>query len=164
MIFGEVKLLAGLGLAAALFFAYQWKLHEAKAEGRDECMQQHTAAALEASQENQRLSRIAQDKSRENADGYRKELDRQRARSAAGDAELVRLRIAIDEASGSGGAASAPGSGLDPDGERLAALGGLLSEGAGLAEEGRRHVAELAAKTARLQTQLGLMCVTPAAK
>ncbi len=42
MILGEIKLLAGIGAAAALIFAYQWELHQAREEGRQEC---RTAAA-----------------------------------------------------------------------------------------------------------------------
>lgn len=53
---GEVKLLASLGAAAALLFAYQWKLHQAREEGRQEC---RDAAIAEYRENADELSRIS---------------------------------------------------------------------------------------------------------
>lgn len=77
MIFGEVKLLAGLGAAAALLFAYQWKLHQAREEGRQECRE---AAIAEYKENVDELSRIA---SRARVDSARIASDAGAARAAA---------------------------------------------------------------------------------
>lgn len=133
-------------LALATGFASGWRVHGWKVGAED----------AERLVDDIRLGRIAQERSTENANGLRKDLERLRARSAAGDAQLARMRVANDEL-----AAQLPGGGLDPDGERLAACGRILEEGGGLVEAGRRLSSELAAKTARLQSQVGIMCVTP---
>ncbi len=77
MIFAEAKLLAGLGLAAGLLFAYQWKLHQAREEGRQEC---RDAALAEYRENSDELARIA---SRARADSARLSADAGAARSAA---------------------------------------------------------------------------------
>lgn len=82
--FGEVKLLAGLGMAAALLFAYQWKLHQAREEGRQEC---RDAAAAEFKENTRELSAIA---SRSRADSVRLSADAGALRAADG-----RLRGAV---------------------------------------------------------------------
>ena len=77
MIFAEAKLLAGLGLAAGLLFTYQWKLHQAREEGRQEC---RDAALAEYKENSRALTQIAE-KSR--ADSARLSADAGAARSAA---------------------------------------------------------------------------------
>ena len=69
---GEVKLLAGLGIAAGLLFTYQWKLHQAREEGRQEC---RDAALAEFKENSDDLARIAA--------RARAELDARRGRSVA---------------------------------------------------------------------------------
>lgn len=99
MIFAEAKLLAGLGLAAALLFAYQWKLHQAREEGRQEC---RDAAAAEYRENSDELSRIA---ARTRANAPRLAADAGAARSAAdrlrGAVAGSGLRIRPAAASGS---------------------------------------------------------------
>lgn len=110
MIFAEAKLLAGLGLAAGLLFTYQWKLHQAREEGRQEC---RDAALAEYKENSDDLARIA---ARARADSARLSADAGAARSAAD-----RLRGAV---AGSGlviRSAAAGGSAPAPDTERLSA-------------------------------------------
>lgn len=100
---GEFKLLAGLGVAAALLFAYQWKLHQVREEGRQEC---RDAAAAEYRENANELSRIS---ARGRADAARLSVDAGAARSAAD-----RLRGAV---AGSGlviRSAAASGSAAEP--------------------------------------------------
>lgn len=96
---GEVKLLAGLGIAASLLFAYQWKLHQAREEGRQEC---RDAAAAEYRENSDELSRIA---ARTRANAPRLAADAGAARSAAdrlrGAVAGSGLRIRPAAASGS---------------------------------------------------------------
>ena len=156
-----IRLAAGLGALAACLIGAKVLVASIEQRGIDKCQAAQVAAAAEVIQENTRLSRIYRDKSQGIADDYRKKLEQAKVRNAAAESQLVRLRIAIDEASsghiGTGEAPAGPGS----DGELIATLGGLLKEGGGLAEEGRRRVAELAEKTTALQTQLRELCVTP---
>lgn len=92
MIFAEAKLLAGLGAAAALFFAYQWKLHEAREEGRQEC---RDAAAAEFKENADELSRIAaraqleRDRLAADGAGLRSAADRLRG-AVAGSGLVIR--------------------------------------------------------------------------
>lgn len=156
-----MRLAATLGGAAAVLLGVHLFLNSVRNEARRECEQAHQQAALEAAQESQRLTRIAQDKSREVTDGLRKNLEREKSRAAANDALVNRLRIAIDEASGSAGSPGDAAAGLDAYAERAGVLGELLAESAGLLEEGRGKVAELAAKTTALQAFVESVCVTP---
>mgnify|MGYP002078077698 CR=1 FL=1 len=110
MILGEFKLLAGLGVAAALLFAYQWKLHQAREEGRQEC---RDSTAVEYRENANELTRIS---ARGRADATRLSVDAGAARSAAD-----RLRGAV---AGSGlviRPAAAPGSAPASDAELLSA-------------------------------------------
>ncbi len=121
MIFAEAKLLAGLGLAAGLLFTYQWKLHQAREEGRQEC---RDAALAEYKENSNDLARIA---ARARADSARLSADAGAARSAAD-----RLRGAV---AGSGlviRSAAARGSEAATDTELLSAE--LLSRTEALAQ------------------------------
>lgn len=112
---GEIKLLAGLGIAASLLFAYQWKLHQAREEGRQEC---RDAAAAEYRENSDELSRIA---ARTRANAPRLAADAGAARSAAD-----RLRGAV---AGSGliiRPAAAGGGAAEPVSETSRLSGELL--------------------------------------
>ena len=155
-----LRLAATLGSAAAVLLGVHLFLNSVRNEARRECEQAHTQAALEAAQESQRLTRIAQEKSREVADDYRKKLAQVEADKRSRDADIVRLRIAIDEASSGAVGAGDPEGGPDPDGVRLAVIGRFLGEGVGLLEEARGSIKRLAEKTSALQAQVERVCVT----
>ena len=154
-----LRLAATLGGAAAVLLGVHLFLNSVRNEARRECEQAHQQAALEAAQEQQRLTRIAQDKNAEVTRGLHQQLAREKSRSAANSELVNRLRIAVDEASGSAGSPNDPAAGLDAHVERAGVLGELLAESAGLLEEGRGKVAELAAKTAALQAFVQQVCV-----
>ena len=154
-----LRLAATLGGAAAVLLGVHLFLNSVRNEARRECEQAHQQAALEAAQEQQRLTRIAQDKNAEVTRGLHQQLAREKSRSVANSELVNRLRIAIDEASGSAGSPNDPAAGLDAHVERAGVLGELLAESAGLLEEGRGKVAELAAKTAALQAFVQQVCV-----
>lgn len=154
-----LRLAASLGGAAALLLGAKLYLSGVEQRGYERCNAEHTAAALEAAQEQQRLTRIALDKNREVTDGLRKQKQRIEAAAASDRAQLHSLRIAIDEASSrddSGGDSTAR---FDFDGERIALLGRLLAEATELATEGGERVAELASKVDALQAYTARVCV-----
>lgn len=156
------RLAAGLGGAAALLIGFKVFVASIEQRGMDKCQAQYQALALEASQANARKQILLTDRSSEVAREYsqvRNQLAQERAARVAADSQLARVRIAIDEASASSGAASDADPGSDPDGQRLAVIGGFLKEGVGLLEEARGSVAELAAKTAALQAQIQRVCL-----
>lgn len=151
-----------LGGALAVLVAAKFFVASIEQRGMDKCQAQYQALALQASQDNARKQILLTDRSSEVAREYsqvRDQLAKERAARAAADSQLARVRIAIDEASASGGAASDADPGSDPDGTRLAVIGEFLREGVGLLEEARGSVAELAAKTAALQTQINRVCL-----
>ena len=91
---------------------------------------------------------------------YLQQLAREKSRSVANSELVNRLRIAIEDASGSAGSPDDPAAGFDAFAERAGVLGELLAESTGLLEEGRGKVAELAAKTTALQAFAQQVCVT----
>ncbi len=154
-----IRLAAYLGGAAALLLGAKLYLSGVERRGYERCQAEHQAAALEAAQEAQRLTRIAVDRNAEVTRGLQQQLAREKSRSAANSELVNRLRIAIDEASSGAGIPDDPAARLDAYAERAGVLGELLAESAGLLEEGRGKVAELAAKTAALQAYLESVCV-----
>lgn len=156
-----IRLAAGLGTLAACLIGAKVLVASIEQRGIDKCQAAQVAAAAEVAQENTRLSRIYRDKSQGIADDYRKKLEQEKVRNAAAESQLVRLRIAIDEANSDYGGTGAAPTGRDPDGTRAEVLGELFFESAGLLEEGRREVKRLADKTAALQTSINELCVTP---
>lgn len=156
-----IRLAAGLGGIAACLIGAKVLVASIEQRGIDKCQAAQVAAAAEVAQENTRLSRIYRDKSQGIADDYRKKLEQEKVRNAAAESQLVRLRIAIDEANSDYGGAGTPEAGRDPDGRRAEILGGFLYESAELLEEGRREVKRLADKTTALQSQISELCLTP---
>ncbi len=154
-----LRLAASLGGLAALLLGAKLFVSNIERRGYERCAAEHTAAALEAAQEGQRLTRIAVDKNREVTDGLRKEKQRIEAAAASDRAQLHSLRIAIDEASSRDDGAGDSAARFNADGERIALLGRLLGEAADLATEGGERVAELASKVDALQTYATRVCV-----
>ena len=124
--------LLGIGvLVLSLFSAYEWKLAEARREGRSTCEQQHqAAAAAEERRRVQALSEVANEaqrmanRTRGDADVARAALERLRDRAARGDG----LRVARPAA------ASAPAS----------AAADLSSDVLGRLGEAARQLAQIA--------------------
>lgn len=154
-----LRLAATLGGAAALLLGAKLYLSGVEQRGYERCNAEHTAAALEAAQEQQRLTRIALDNNREVTDGLRKQKQRIEAAAASDRAQLHSLRIAIDEASSRDDGAGDSAARFDFDGERIALLGRLLAEATELATEGGERVAELASKVDALQAYANRVCV-----
>lgn len=154
-----LRLAATLGGAAALLLGAKLYLSGVEQRGYERCRSEHQAAALEAAQEAQRLTSIAVDRNAEVTRGLQQQLAREKVRSAANSELVNRLRIAIDEASSSDPATDDPRARLDAYAERSGVLGEFLAESAGLLEEGRGKVAELAAKTAALQAYVSEVCL-----
>ena len=154
-----LRLAVSLGGAAAVLLGVHLFLNSVRNDARRECEQAHQQAALEAAHEQQRLTRIAQDKNAEVIRGLHQQLAREKSRSVANSELVNRLRIAIEEASGSAGSPDDPAAGFDAFAERAGVFGELLAESTGLLEEGRGKVAELAAKTTALQAFLESVCL-----
>ena len=154
-----IRLAASLGGLAAALLAVSIGIKAIEARGEARCNLAHQQAALEAAQEAQRLTRIAQDRNAEVTRGLQNKLAAEKSRAAANDALVNRLRVAIDEANGSSGGSDDTAARLDAYAERSGVIGELLAESAGLLEEGRGKVAELAAKTSALQSFLSDVCL-----
>lgn len=151
--------LAALAGVAALAVGFQLWVKSIENRGAARCELAHQQAALEAAQEAQRLTRMAQDRNAEVTRGLQQQLAREKDRAASNDTLVNRLRIAIDEANGSAGGADDTAARLDAYAERAGVLGEILAESAGLLEEGRGKVAGLAAKTTALQAYFSQVCV-----
>jgi len=99
-----------------------------------------TEQALEQSEVNREAERIAARTRTQQLDGFARRLQAEQSIAAAAARDTERVRIEADRI-----AAAARAGTAQPDGATVAGLVELLGEGAGLLEEGRRHLAECGA-------------------
>lgn len=104
-------------------------------------------AASEAARESERTDALKQ---AETLSTYAARIKRESSAAAAARSDLDRLRNALAAEAG-----PAPADSCGPERARIRRLENLLSEGAGLAEEGGRHVERLRADRAALVGESG---------
>lgn len=98
--FGELKLVGALLLAAALLLGYKWQLHQARQEGIEECQDEHAAAALQVSIANRAEDQRRLGAQREVNNETQRLAARSRAARTALDARAGGLRHALAAACG----------------------------------------------------------------